>query len=98
VSALLNGPPAELNLYCWPHNAVHTFPVADIERIVYALGPVGNDQYASGFEDADNQVGPLREVTDPQPCWAEVLRWAGDSEMYAEHVEQGIGCREASDG
>jgi len=91
--------PIRMQLYCWPCRTVHEFGLEDVEKIVYALGPVGDDQYSSGFDDgATPGAGPIRLPGDPQPCWLEVLRWADDSEMYAEHVEQGIECRERADG
>lgn len=87
MTALLNGPPAELNLYCWPHNAVHTFPVADVERIVYALGVEIVHQ-----RDAE-RVRAESPADFGTQCPIEALRWAGDG--YADHVEQSIECRKA---
>jgi hypothetical protein len=96
-----------LNLYCWPHNAVHAFPVADVEEIVYALAADPTDSYRSGWDDraaaelhAVRHGGPVAGPTEGHPgipCLKEVLKnWARDSEVYAEHVEQGVGCRKAA--
>jgi hypothetical protein len=86
-SILPNG--ADLNLYCWRCRAAHSFTVADIERLVYALATDAADR----SERADRVP-----IEDYQPsCYHEVLRWAGDSEMYAEWVEQGVECRSAVD-
>jgi len=76
-----------MHLYCWPHNAVHAFPVADIERIVYALGVEIVHQ-----RDAE-RVPPESPADFGTQCPIEALRWAGDG--YADHVEQSIECREA---
>jgi hypothetical protein len=88
-----------MNLYCWPHRVVHAVPLADVEKIVYALGPAPTDAYFSGYDDGGDNWGEGNKPTrtrDYQPCWLEVLKWADDAEMYAEHVEQGIECRERS--
>jgi hypothetical protein len=96
--AILPGDP-DLNLYCWPCREVHQLPAADVEKIVYALGPAPTDAYFSGYDDGGDNYGLGAEPTrarDYQPCWLEVLKSADDSEVYAEHVEQGIECRERS--
>lgn len=92
-------PGIELNLYCWRHNAVHAVPLHDVEKILYALGPAPTDAYFSGYDDGKGMHGvtePTRDRDERPDCWLEVLRWADDSEMYAEHVEQGIECRSKS--
>lgn len=73
-----------MHLYCWPCRAVHAFPLAEVERIVYALGADAADL---------NHEGPAEEIA----CLFDVQRWA-ESGPYAEHVEQGIECRERADG
>lgn len=78
-----------LRFYCWPHRTNHEFGLKDVEKIVYALGASDWD----GWNDAHIPSGEK----DPQ-CLLEVLRGANDAEDYAEHVEQGIECRERSDG
>ena len=81
-----------LRLYCWQHKANHTLPLADVERIVYAL-----------MADAlmVSMANSLPDTADlPQsviPCQLEILKnWANDIEVFAEHVEQGVGCRIAA--
>lgn len=32
-----------MRLYCWKHTAVHTMELADVERLVYALGATAID-------------------------------------------------------
>lgn len=85
-----------LRLYCWRHNLLHEIAVPDVEKILYALGPAPTDAYFSGYDDGRGMHGvaePTRDRDERPDCWLEVLRWADDSEMYAEHVEQGIECR-----
>lgn len=85
-----------MNLYCWPHRTVHEFTLKDVEKIVYALGVEAITAYQSGFDDGSADVEPIptRLPEDPPQCLLEVLRGADDIEVYAEHVEQGIECRE----
>jgi len=93
-----------LNLYCWQHRTVHAFPLADVERIIYALGAETIDGYDGGYRDGWNvrRVGGpwgsdrTRLTDDPPDCLKTVLRGAGDDEVYAEHVEQGVECRKAA--
>lgn len=79
-----------LRLYCWPHRTTHEFGLKDVEKIVYALGADAADR----GPDA-NRV-PVEDFIPS--CPNEVLDWADDAEVYAEHVEQGIECRERADG
>jgi hypothetical protein len=81
-----------VNLYCGRHRENHDLRPSIVEQVVYSLSaayadaitePEGGAAYAG--EDA------LRLI----PCPVEVARWAGDSEMYAEHVEQSVECRRA---
>lgn len=78
---------AGLNLYCWPCRTVHQFDLDDVEKIVYTLGASEWD----GWNDAHMPSG------DEHPqCLREILRLADNPEGYAEHVEQGVECREAA--
>jgi hypothetical protein len=97
----------EVRLYCWSCLTVHTFALADVERIVYALVADPIDSYRSGWDDraaaelhAVRHGGPVAGPTEGHPgtpCPKDVLKnWAGDIELYAEHVEQGVECRAAS--
>jgi len=70
-----------MNLYCWPCRAPHVLLLRDVERIVYALGAHETDK--------DPRAGSWAGS-----CLLQVLRWADDAEIYAEHVEEGIECRE----
>lgn len=72
-----------MDLYCWPHNTTHHFTAGEVEQIVYAL-----TGWAYDSEQVAGEYNPKR-LTCPQ----EALRMAGDSEMYVEHVEQGVECR-----
>lgn len=91
---------SSMTLYCWRCNGPHVLLLPDVEKIVYALGPAPTDAYFSGYDDGGDNYGlgaePTRSKDEQPTCWLEVLRWADDSEMYAEHVEQGIECREKS--
>jgi hypothetical protein len=80
-----------LTLYCWRCNTVHELPAQDVEKVIYALGATVADAYAAGAEDPafgleQAQLGP--------DCLLEMLRAAGNPEVYTEHVEQGVECRE----
>jgi hypothetical protein len=76
-----------MNLYCWPCRTVHQFPLADVEKLVYALGA-----------DAQDGWSETAVVSMDEPdCLNELLKAAGNPEAYAEHVEQGIECREAAE-
>jgi hypothetical protein len=82
-----------VNLYCWPHKTVHRFDLADVEQIVYALGAAERDGHRAGADDPSfgRQVARLQAA-----CLREVLKtWAGDPDLFAEHVEQGVECRVA---
>lgn len=70
-----------MRLYCWPCRTAHSFPLEDVEKIVYALG-------------ADAMMPEPISVNEPS-CLKEVLRW-DNPEVFAEHVEQGIECRKAA--
>lgn len=84
-----------LRLYCWPCKDVHTIELADVERIVYALGAAELVSYQSGFDDGGPLNEPTRLPDDPPTCHLVTLRHAADIEVFAEHVEQGVACREA---
>jgi hypothetical protein len=75
-------PGVSMNLHCWPCRTVHEFGLDDVERIVYALGGIAADDF--------NRI-----VSEPD-CLISVLRGASDSEAYAEHVDQGVECRQAN--
>lgn len=76
-----------MRLYCWPCRMVHALPLADVERIVYALGA------AEACARNDDQVPAQGPEDFGTQCLVFVLRSAGDAEAYAEHVEQGVTCR-----
>lgn len=87
-------PGVSVRLYCWPCRTVHEFKADDVEWIVYALGALEVHAYQVASEDPElggdlGRAGPT--------CLEEVLRVAGDSDMAAEHVEQGVQCRQAHD-
>lgn len=77
-----------MNLYCWRCNGPHVLLLDDVERLVYALATDAADR----SERADRV--PLADYIPS--CYLTVLRWAADSEMYAEWVEQGVECRTKS--
>jgi hypothetical protein len=82
-----------VRLYCWQHNAVHTLPLADVERLVYALAVAERDSSRLGADDPELGRASAKM---PAACPLVVVRdWAGDPDLYAEWVEQGVGCREA---
>jgi len=93
-----------MRLYCWQHRTVHAFPLADVEQIIYALGASVIDAYDGGYRDGWNNANDnrpygadrARQTDDPPDCLRRVIREAGDCEMYAEHVEQGVECRKAA--
>lgn len=92
-----------MNLYCWQHRTVHAFPLADVEKIIYALGAEAIDGYDGGYRDGWNAndgapygTDRTRRAEDPQDCLMTVLRGADNPEVYAEHVEQGVECRKAA--
>jgi hypothetical protein len=86
-----------LRLYCWPCRTVHEFKLKDIERIVYSLGAAEILAYDSGYQDAEDKIERTRPADGPSACLLTALRDAGNSEVFAEHVEQGVECREAAD-
>lgn len=81
-----------LRLYCWPCNGVHEFVLADVEQLVYALGAAEVMAYESGFADADSEE--MRTRGETPACLRTILRAAENPEAFAEHVEQGVTCRE----
>lgn len=75
-----------MNLYCWQHKANHLLPLAEVERLVYALGVDGWDRGPGADRVAQGDFVPA--------CPLDVVKnWAGDPEIYAEWVEQGVECR-----
>lgn len=74
-----------MNVYCWPHRAVHTLSLNDVEALVYTLGVMAVDGYQLGDG----------EQPHAQDCPLDVLRLGHNPEGYAEHVEQGVVCRVA---
>jgi hypothetical protein len=84
-----------LTLYCWQHNANHMLKLADLERLVYALSAAVSDAYGIG---ADDPALGREFAALPSCCLLDVVKdWAGDPDMYADHVEQGVACRQAGD-
>ena len=79
-------PLMRLNLYCWPCRTVHAFPLTDVERIVYAFGGAEADR------DADPE--PFTDGEPMPSCLVDVLGVSNLAEMYAEHVDRGVECRE----
>lgn len=74
----------EMVLYCWPCESVHAFPLADVERLVYALGAMERDAIDPGRRAAA-QVACLNAVFNLS-CW-------GRDEDYLVHVERSINAR-----
>jgi len=72
-----------MRLYCWTHKANHLIPIADIERVVYALGAMAID--------------PLVEIREPgRPnCQLDVLEQAR-IEDYQQFVDLSIANRAES--
>lgn len=86
-----------MRLYCWPCRTVHELEVAEVERIVYALGAAETVAYDSGFMDGSGDVGDgTRTRAAVSTCLRQALIAADHPEVFAEHVEQGIECREMS--
>jgi len=87
-----------LRLYCWPCGAVHEFEIPDVERIVYALGAaevLATHMQSETFTDQDR--ADAREMANAgTTCLATILDCSHDPEVFAEHVEQGVECREAA--
>jgi hypothetical protein len=80
-----------MRLYCWPCKSTHEFGLKDVERIVYTLVLDSADAWDDAH--APDGIGPQ--------CLQKVLEWANAAPKtgtYAEQVEQGIECRERSDG
>jgi hypothetical protein len=75
-----------MDLYCWPHNTVHTFTPGEVEQVVYALTAMvfdADQRDQSGEEYSPNLLA----------CPQTALSLAQDSECYLEQVEQGVECR-----
>lgn len=90
-------PGVSMRFYCWPHRVVHEFDLKAVEKIAYALGAEAVTAYEAGFNDGGENYGEgerTRLPEDGPQCLRKVLRGADDIEVYAEHVEQGIECRE----
>lgn len=83
-----------LRLYCWQHNEVHEFTLDDVEQIIYALAAGVPNAYGLGADHPE--FGHLCEAAKPE-CPIDTLRSAGDIELFAEHVEQGVECRAAAE-
>lgn len=81
-----------IRLYCWAHQAVHELPIEDVEKLVYALQAAEKTAWQAGADDP--RMGHLC-ARDPMDCPFEIRKWAEDSELFAEHVEQGSASREA---
>ncbi len=74
-----------MKLYCAGCNAVHTFTAGEVERIVYALQCAevdarternGAERHEAGEDSFGNEL-----------CLDFALRYAGDTEVYYEGVE-----------
>jgi hypothetical protein len=74
-----------VRLHCWTHNTTHHLTPGQAEQVVYALTAATSDAVIS-------DIVPVGEY----PCPLEALRWAGDPELYAEHVQQGVESRRAA--
>lgn len=85
-----------VNLYCWPCRTVHAFTLVEVEQIVYALGAAEILAYDSGYQDAEDQAERTRPADGPSACLRTALQDAGNPEVFAEHVDQGMECRERS--
>jgi len=86
-----------VHLYCWPCRTVHEFSLKDVERIVYALGMAEVEALHMG--GVIGQQTECRELAAFGPsCLREILPATHDGDLFAEHVEQGIECRERADG
>jgi hypothetical protein len=83
-----------MNLYCWPCRTVHQFGLKDVEKIVYALGANAVLAYELGRLD-EAAKNPEQPSDSAVTCLKTVLRDANSPEVFIEHVEQGIECREA---
>jgi hypothetical protein len=90
-----------INLYCWPCRTVHQFELGDVEKIVYALGAAAtvaeHASYIDGWQDADDGKPNSGPDGDTPMCLKIALRDADQPEVFAEHTEQGIECREKSE-
>jgi hypothetical protein len=85
-----------LRLYCWPCNGVHEFALPDVEQIIYALGMAEVEAFRLG--GVIGEQTQCRELADAGPsCLRHILSAAGDADLSAEHVEQGVICRAAAD-
>lgn len=76
--------------YCYACRESHEIAVVDRERLIYVLqaGELDTALRMGAIE------GPVREP-DTFDCLLTWLELAGDSEGYAEHVEQAVACRRA---
>lgn len=75
--------------YCWPHQANHLIPVADVERIMYALAARVPEALWYGLEGDRTQVE--QDATDGPPCLLSVLTLSQCE--YLSDVEQAITSR-----
>lgn len=77
-----------MDLYCWPHNTVHSFTSDEVELVVYALTATLADQ---------EKAAPVQDPNDypTLTCPKAMLELAYDTEAYSEHAEQGVACRKA---
>lgn len=87
-----------MNLYCWQHKANHTLPLADVERIVYALGAEVGYVYASTF---GRDMSTYEDMDGEPDCLLDVLKGAttglfATTDQFAAHVERGVECRAAA--
>ena len=72
-------PVTGIRLFCWEHQAVHTFELGDVERLVYAL---------SGVADMEDATDPAASA-----CMLEVLD-AALTGSWMQYVDLMIGRRE----
>lgn len=70
-----------VTLYCWPHKANHTLPLADVEKIVYSLGGMTSRAYELG-RDGETAGAEL-------PCLLNALD-AGEVGDYFQFVDLSI--------
>jgi hypothetical protein len=76
-----------MRLYCHRCNAVHEFPLAAVERIVYTLAADGADGWAE----------PEAVSSEEPACLREALVWSLEEGLYLEHADQGAGQRAAGE-
>lgn len=81
-------PEPQIKVPCSRHT-VHALGPLDVARLVAVLTVDRADNIANPVDDDPVETTWLDEMV----CPVEALSWAGDSEMYLEHVEETLlGC------